>query len=192
MLHWQESPLIIHSVLSFLIFAELTWPHWSLNHCHICCNDIVSLWSFGLIILIFAALVRLWILSFINHLLQSVITSITCETSAAVGTDRCILGSLYMKSPYMFLWGDDWFQCHCSEVIWWDGASYLEEFVKQCRFSISCARRLLFWLGTLNSVFLCFSKLHSYAWSQLYVEICRGKMSPSWIDCTTMNSLNIC
>lgn len=48
--------------------------------------------------------------------------------------------------------------------------------------------RLLFWLGSLNSVFLCYSKLDSYAWSKLYVQICRGKMSPSWIHCTTMNS----
>jgi hypothetical protein len=31
-----------------------------------------------------------------------------------------------------------------------DGASYLEAFVKQYRFSISCAGRLLFWLGFLE------------------------------------------
>jgi hypothetical protein len=28
------------------------------------------------------------------------------KLGAAVGTDTCILDSLYMKSPYMFMWGD--------------------------------------------------------------------------------------
>ncbi len=69
-----------------------------------------------------------------------------------------------------YIW--DLLTCLCGEMIDFnatslksfdDGASYLEAFVKQCRFSISCAGRLLFWLGFLEFSFLCFSKLDSYA-----------------------------